>query len=549
MFSISFLKEKLISRKIFSIILIAVLGITLYANTLDNELFWDDDQFIIENQYIKNWDYFPNFFSENLIAGAGRSSDYWRPALLTVFSFEWHMWGANRFGFHMTNTLFHITDAILLFFILDKIFKKRLFSLFIAIIFLIHPLQTEAVSYANSLGDSLSVFFILSSIFLFIKFRENNVKAIHSPYYICSLISFALALMSKETAIITPFLITLTDVFLENPKGRIKDIIWKSLPFYFMGMGYVLLRATVLNFVNTFNLYNETNTFTGSIFVRFLTFLKILVVYVSLIFWPHTLHMERNIDAATSLLNPQVLAGGFLLVTLLIIAFKAYKKYPTISFGILWFFIALSPTSNILVPINGMLYEHWLYVPLIGIGIVVWELGNMLVYKFPNLKNTVLIFTIILIITLCVRTILRNNEWDNSITFYQHVLKYSPGSYRIINNLGMELAEKGRYGEAKEAYLKAINLDNKNPVSYHNLANAYRDTNEINKAIENYEKAISLDSKFYYSYGALVNIYLIQENYIEAEKSLKKYIEIVGPEPVLEEALQKIQELKKKQLN
>ncbi len=527
MHTISKLLETFWSRKLFSIILIAFLGFILYGNTLNNELFWDDDQFILENAYIKDVNHFSKFFSENLIAGAGRSSDYWRPALLTVFSIEWHLWGPSPFGFHLTNMLFHITDAILLFLILGHLFKKRHLALFTSLVFLAHPLQTEAVSYANSLGDSLSVFFIFSSILSFTVFRQSGKKVSESFAYYLSLGSFILALMSKETAIITPALITLTDMFMTSPaewKKRIREMALASAPFYLLGFGYVLLRATVLNFVNTFNLYNETNAFTGSIWTRILTFFSILTIYVSLIFWPYNLHMERSIAVATSVFDIQVLFGICIVIACVLLVYKTYKKYPLISFGVLWFFIALAPTSNILVPINGLLYEHWLYVPLIGIAIFIYAIAEIITDRFPQTKVMILTVTIIIFISLGVRTIIRNNDWESSITFYQKVLKYAPTSYRIRNNLGMELSERGRYEEAEESYAQAIALDATNPIAYHNLANAYKDTNQATLAIENYKQALELDPNFYYSYGALINLYFAQKNYSQAEKVLRMYI-------------------------
>ena len=524
MFNISYLGEKFWNRKLFSILLIILLGFILYGNTLNNELFWDDDQFILDNAYIKDAQYVPKFFSENLIAGAGRQSDYWRPALLTVFSIEWHLWGPSEFGFHLTNMAFHITDAILLFLIIGRIFKKRHLALFISLVFLIHPLQTEAVSYANSLGDSLSVFFIFSSILAFIHFRYSGKRIRESWSYWISLASFACALLSKETAIITPALITLTDIFLENPKGRIRDIISKSAPFYLLGFGYVALRATALNFVNTFNLYNETTAFTSSILIRFLTFLKIIVAYISLIFWPGNLHMERSIEAAVSLWNPQVLLGGFIILALSVLAITTYKKHPILTFGILWFFIALAPISNILVPINGLLYEHWLYVPLIGIAFVIYAIAEILIEKFPRIQIAIFVLVLIIFLALGVRTILRNQEWDNSITFYKQTLTYAPESYRIVNNLGMELAEKGIVHEAEEIYKKAIALDPTNPITYHNLANLYRDKGETKLAIENYNNALTEDPNFYYSYANLINLYLSQKDFKNAEKILRAYI-------------------------
>src|SRR3989338_5256998 len=139
-----------------SIFLLVVLGFSSYTNTFQNEMFWDDDDGILKNQFVKDWQYFPKYFSENLIAGAGLESNYWRPALLSVFSLEWHLWGNSAPGYHFVNTSFHIADAILLFLILLYLFKSRPLALLTSLVFLVHPLQTEAVTYVSGLGDSLS---------------------------------------------------------------------------------------------------------------------------------------------------------------------------------------------------------------------------------------------------------------------------------------------------------------------------------------------------------------------------------------------------------
>src|SRR3989344_9646194 len=239
-----------------TIIGLTFLGLILYANTLNNQMFWDDNDFILNNQYVHDWKYVPQYFSENLIAGAGLVSDYWRPVLLIVFSVEHHLWGENVFGYHLVNMLFHIANALLLFFLLQSLFKRYRLALLTALVFLIHPLQTESVAYVNSLGDSLSVFFILLGLNNFLFFRQSNSR----NSYWWSLLCFPLALMSKETAIVFPMLVALVEFFHDNTfsfKIRLKNVWRFTWPFFAIAISYVLLRATVLNFKNTFNLYNE----------------------------------------------------------------------------------------------------------------------------------------------------------------------------------------------------------------------------------------------------------------------------------------------------
>lgn len=502
----------------FIILLFIILGLILYANTFQNQMFWDDDDFILKNQYVQNWQYFPKFFSENLIAGSGLLSNYYRPILLFIFSLEWHLWGNWVPGYHFVNTSFHIVDAVLLFFILSYILKKRALGVATALIFLVHPLQTEAVTYVSGLGDSLSVFFMFLGILFYLKSKN-----------FLSLSMYVLALMSKETAIIMPALIFISDFFLLHQSGQIsftnklKKIVKTIWPFLVIAGFYILLRATILNFNNTFNLYNEENTFTSNFHVRLFTFFRILLVYLQLLFFPFGLHMERSIEIAASFNSFSVIFGAFIFLGLLTLAFTTFKRYPIVSFGILWFFIGLAPTSNLLVPINGLLYEHWLYLPLIGIFLILFWLGTLIGKKY-NLQIILIGIFIIFLNFLSAVTINRNKEWRDPITFYNQTLKYAPGSYRVINNLGMAYDDKGDYEKVEKTYQKAIALNSKNPVAYHNLGNMYKKTGKIDLAVKNFKTAIKLNPKFTFSYNALLNIYLEKKNYKEARKIMESYL-------------------------
>lgn len=524
-----------LSRKKFKylvIFLFIVIGFVLYANSFPNQMFWDDDDFILKNQFIQNWQYFPKYFSENVIAGAGLLSNYWRPMLLAVFSLEWHLWQDWSPGYHFVNTTFHITNAILLFFILFYLFKNRWLALLTSLVFLVHPLQTEAVTYVNSLGDSLSVFFIFLGILSYLKFRISNKKALQSGFYCCSLLLYVLTLMSKETAIVMPALIFIADFFFLariqknlSLKERLKKIIKAIWPFFVLAGLYILLRATALNFINTFNLYGEENVFTTNFHVRLFTFFKTLTVYFGLLFWPFNLHMERSVEIATSLFSPSVIFGGILFIGLLVLAFTKFKKWPILSFGIFWFFIGLAPTSNLLVPVSGLLYEHWLYLPLIGIFLALIWLGISLGKKY-NLAKILLGLLIIFLIFLSVLTINRNRDWRDPITFYNQTLEYAPESYRVINNLGMAYADVNNYEKAEGTYKKAIALEPAGPVAYHNLGNTYRETGKNDLAIENFNKAIELDPWFIFSYNALGDLYLENKDYQKTRQVFERYLEV-----------------------
>ena len=234
--------------------------------------------------------------------------------------------------------------------------------------------------------------------------------------------------------------------------------------------------------------------------------------------------MERSVEIATSFFSLDVILGGLLFAGLLILAFTQFKRLPILSFGILWFFIGLAPTSNILVPINNTLYEHWLYLPLIGIFLILFWLGIVITREF-RYQKIFLIIPIIFLVFLGYVTINRNHEWRDPITFYKQILKYTPNSYRVINNLGKTYAEAGDYQKAEIMYKKAINLDPAGPTAYHNLANIYNASQKEDLAEQYFRLAIKADPNFVYSYNALANMYLKNQKYREARQIFEDYLE------------------------
>jgi len=157
-------KQKIHLSNAFLAVTLAVVPIIVYFSSFANKMFWDDNDFILNNLYVKSWSLYGHIWKENIVAGAGLVSNYFRPVLATFFAIEWHQWQTWAPGWHMVNTSFHAADAVLLFFILLILFKKRWLAFGTAIIFALHPVQTEAVTYVNSLGDSLSVYLIFAGL-------------------------------------------------------------------------------------------------------------------------------------------------------------------------------------------------------------------------------------------------------------------------------------------------------------------------------------------------------------------------------------------------
>lgn len=516
-------------------LLLFMLGFVLYANTLNNKMFWDDQDNILFNEYVHNWKYFSRYFTENNVAGRGLISNYWHPLPLTIWSLEWHLWQDWAPGYHFLQMLLHISAAFLLSILLNKLFNNRLLSNLVSILFLVHPLQTEAITYVSGISDPISAVLLFTSLIFYIKWRKTKTPSLQSWTYRLSITCYLLVFFARETAIFAVGAFALVEFVLQQ-KG--KDFSWKKLsldlilklwPYALCALFYVLLRAGPLNFQNTFNLYNETNEYTDSFATRIFTFFKVLTIYSRLLFWPFNLHMERSVELATSFWHPDVLLGAFIFFTSILTAifFSLKKRFPfyVFLFAIFWFWIFLFPTSNILVPINNLLHEHWLYLPMIGVWLIIVWLGLRLAHKNKTLKVLLVACCVLLVTFFGIRTIQQNRIWRDPITFYNYTLRFAPTSYRLTNNLGMAYAEGGDHADAVRVYKKAISIDPDSAVAYHNLGNTEKALGNKQLAIDNFEKAISLQPKFYFSYAALAKIYYEESNKEKLEEIVKRWNE------------------------
>jgi tetratricopeptide (TPR) repeat protein len=502
--------QQAFSKESTYIWILVLLGILIYVNCLPNEMFWDDDDFILKNVFLQDWSYFPRFFTDNVISGAHLLSNYWRPLLMTIFAVEWHLWADWVYGWHAVSIVAHIAAGIVLFKALDAIFKDRTLSFLAALVFIVHPVQTEAVVYPNAMGDSLADIFIFLALYFYTRFRRNKHPAPFSLNWWLALGMFPLALLSKETGILIAGFVPLADYMLQPAKDGFRKRIWNifkaAWPFLASAAGYILMRATILNINNSFNFYKEANTFTTDFGVRVLTFFKVLSMYAGLLFIPYDLRVERIIDPPKTLLHPDVLWGAILFGFLVYLAIRNWKKKPLITFGILWFFIGILPTSNLFVIINAMIYEHFLYTSLVGIFLIIFWLG----LKWADTEQKRRVFwalTVCMITFFSLRSFWRTFDWRTSIGFYEKLTETASKSYRVLNNLGMEYAKKDFDAKAEAMYKKAIALDPTNAVSYHNLANLYRDQGRKAQAIALYEKAIALQDNFIFSYVPLARAY------------------------------------------
>jgi tetratricopeptide (TPR) repeat protein len=505
-------------------LLFLIIGIAIYFNSFNNQLFWDDDDVIVNNIYTQDLSYFPKYFSENLISGVGQVSNYWRPLLLLSFAIDFQFWGFNPLGYHLINTILHIISAFLGFILLYRLTNKHfLLSFLPALFFLIHPLQTEAVSYVAGRADPLSTVFTLGSLILYTYFRDNKKYL----YLYLSLLLFSLGLLIKEQVIFLPALVVLIEAVYYFSKNNIKKSLLNLLPYFSLSIVYFILRITVLNFNELLSGSTYNALYDSSLWVRIYTFCLVVWQYFKLLFLPYNLHMAPEVNLISSFTSWPVISLIAFLLILVYFAYRMFDKNKYFAFGLLWFFIILAPRTNI-ISINRPMYEHWLYLPMLGFYLALFSLLFFVINKINKgkIKEYVLYiflsFICIYALYLSYLTIARNNVWQNPITFYQYNLEYTPNSFIQHNNLGMALAKEGEHEKATEHYQRALAINSDYPQIYSNYGNSLLALNRLDEASRNYLKAIDKSPRFIIPYQKLLIIYTIQNKADEIDQLFDK---------------------------
>lgn len=518
---------------------IFIVSFLIYANSLGNEFLAGDDQdIILNNHYLTDWKYLPNLFTENYKAGSGVVSNYWRPLQLVPYLLIARTIGITPLPFHVTSILFHAACGILLYIFVLKLFSDKIPLSILAgvtLLWVVHPIANSEIALTTGLASPGYLFGILLGLVSFMLFEERKKWA----WYVLSLASFAFSFCSKEAGIVFPALLLgmhitgmKTGLF---EKTKLKGIIIKHLPFWVLAALYVAARLTVLNFQDTLNFYAQSNVFTENFFYRAYTMFTVIFHGLRIIFVPAGLHSERSWFVYTKFLSAPVVISFFTLTVITALAIAAWKKNPLFTFGIFFFFASYFPMSNLFAKINALVWDHWFYVPSIGIFL---SLASLCGKKF--IRNTANFVILPMIIIFTATTISRNPFWKDTETVSRFILRFEPERVKTWNNLGIALADKGESKEAIECYLKAIGLSDEYPETHHNLANEYLLTGKHELAEAEYKKAISMDGNFYHSYIGLGNLYLSKKDINKAAGYFRKALEIYPHLPQVREFLSKI---------
>lgn len=507
-----FIEKNLKNYQILFILFL--LGFLIYSNVINGPFLFDDMNFIVYNKYIHSLRYFFNYFNSNLETGAGLyfhlqlHNNFYRPLQELAHGLIYHFFGLKVQAYHIFSILLHIINSFLVFLLLKKLSFSKASSFIASLIFLMHPVQVEAVSYISGLSDPLSFIFMLSAILIYLNCYDSNNKLKSFLNAGIVVVLFCLSMLSKESAFIFCFLTILLTVYLwKNYSKTERSFRLINLGLYvILACIYIYLKLTVFNFSkDIFGLMlNIHNPYADHLYVRLFTFISILAEYVKLLFFPLQLYYEKLFVWYENLYTTQGVLGLLIIITSIIAVFLSYFRKKIVFLGISWFFICIAPFSGLIV-LNATYLEHWLYFAIVGSLIIFASIFDRIIIS----KNkTIAIYLISIVLTLYgIRVITRNNDWSDEIRFYKNELIYNPICQRSHSNLALRYFIDKRYFESIKQYKIAISLNDKFPECHNNLGVMYMEMGKYKLSEDEFYSSLKINPNFIYSINGLSSLY------------------------------------------
>lgn len=542
------------SWKFFLIIIVSIVIVYSQAFFFDF-VNYDDPDLVYENSsYLSNVSNIFNSFTTHAFATKKKESVYYRPILIISYIVDYQIWKLNPFGYHASNILFHCITAIFLFLLMDLILHNKLIAILISLFFSLHPIQVESVAWIAGRNDVLLGFFIVMMVYFYILQYEKPEK--QNLYFTLSLLSFTMALFTKESAAFFLLLIPLYDLAIRRTQFKIflsRPTIFRYLSFATILVLYLLIRINIFGeTIGAERLYGKL-----SLSGRLQLIPAMVLEHLSLLIAPIRLCIEHPLDKLIWLESPWNIFAIIVILGIIGTAWLTWRHHRIMFFGLLWLVIGLLPTLNV-IPVAVPILEHRLYTTSIGFGLLLTIFFTL--SSSNSIKKVGVILTTIIIVTSTVGTFTRLPVWQNSETLWLDAIKKAPSAHRSYFNLAgyyyehqrydrtIDLLKKyierkpedfigysklrqtyfvvGDYSSAVGVCRQMITMDPRNQSRYIELGLLFERLALTDSVINLYKEALQIDSTFYQIHDRLGIIYQAANNHHLAEYHFLQAIEV-----------------------
>ncbi len=483
-----------------------LLTLALYSNTLLNGFVLDDHYQIEGNPYVRSFENVPKLFTTSVWSFQGKESslNYFRPLMTLGYLLSYKAFGLSPYGFHLLNVLLHVAVVGFVWAVSRRLFGKEEYGLLAGLFFALHPIHTESVAWIAAVTDLELTLFCLLAFLLFLRLDERPLRhsaRIHAAMLAC----FALALLSKETAMTLPFLVTAYEHFVREDRAATgwRKKLGRYAGFWVMAGIFLLYRAFVVAGGPTVVVQRPDVTWPDAI----LTGIALTARYTGKIFWPVALSSYYPFQKSVSIAEPLVLAGLGILLSGTFLFFIFWKKDRRYSFALLWILLTLAPALNARWMAGSVFAERYWYLPSVGFSWLVAG-GILWLWRLPGSwerlrRWTIAVAGVALALLAARATIQRNRDWRNDRRLAEKTLEVFPEASGVRVNLGKLNWAEGKREEAERLWREALRQNPQDAVALWNLGMAMLEKKNYPAAMESLQKGIALAPRY-----SLPHIYL-----------------------------------------
>ena len=447
---------------------LVALAATTYADALRGAFQYDDLYTILINSHLGRWDTFVSHLDHMV-----------RPLLYATFLFDRFLYGNSPAGYHLLNLLLHLGSGCLVYRILTLAMtdNSRSVPFWTALLFLIHPLQTETVTYISGRASGLMAFLYLLGFFFYIKVSvHGSNNTIHRLYLSGAIASFLLSFGSKETAMTFPLVLLLWDILIRRLDSAAlrRTFFQRHIPFWVVLVAVAAWAWWHPRYRELAQFSLESRPFWGNLLGQ----AHATVYALMLFFCPWKQNFDHDLPEFNSSFQWPIPLDLLILGGMATASMVAARRFPLITFGVGWFFIQILPTA--LIPRNDLLSERNLYLASFGLLLAIVVIGTHLVQWFTTVLSQPRIVRItasslacVVILGLCFMTVQRNAIYRDPVLLWSDTVKKSPQKARPRNNLGHAYALRDDWERAIEEFRIAVQLDPDYAFAKKNLRDAY----------------------------------------------------------------------------
>ncbi len=531
-----------------------LLAFLLYANSLANGFVYDDHSQIEQNPYVHSLKNVGKLLWTSQLAQQGKQEirNYYRPIVNLEYLLCFNLFGSFPPGFHLVAVLMHCLVVWLVYAVTAELVADDALALLAAAGFALHPIHTEVVDWLGAIADVEMSIFYLCAFWLFLRLARPETRRpdaltserprpqAQNPFWMpaAMLASFLLALLSKETAITLPAVVTVYEHFCRADR---RQTTWATKlhrygGFWITALFYLAVRAAVLGGFAPTRQHVDIRTFE-----TMLTAVALIGRYASKLVWPAPLVAFYPFQKSASLLDPSVLLGMAVILAASAFLVYVWNRNRICAFALFWMFCTIAPVLNVHLMTAIVFAERYLYLPSVGFCwlaapaiLQVWRQPRNLVR--PSNQTTrsgprpqrwaVGVAGGIVALLFAGKTVARNRDWKDDGAIARRTLQVYPETSYLRSDVGMIEWHDGNRAEALRQWQLALAYKPNTPGALANIGFAMLEEKKYAAAIPPLQQAIALSPQFAFPHVYLGRVYAAEKNNAQAEAEFTRAIEI-----------------------